>query len=66
VKYEHPPCRAIARKRFSGIGGEAFTREMLLAMVLIVISVCLVLFRKSATVKDAVEEAIVEGAAAEP
>jgi len=47
-------------------GGEALTWEMLFATVLIVISVYLVLFRKAVTVKDAVEEAVVEGTAGEP
>jgi drug/metabolite transporter (DMT)-like permease len=47
-------------------GGEALTGEMLVATVLIVISVYLVLFRKSGTTKDAVEEATVEGTAGEP
>lgn len=47
-------------------GGEALTREMLAATVLIVISVYLVLFRKAVTVKDVVEEATVKGTAGEP
>ncbi len=47
-------------------GGEVLTREMLVATVLIVISVYLVLFQKTDTVKDAVEEATVEGTAGEP
>ncbi len=46
--------------------GEALTGEMLVATVLIVISVYLVLFRKTVTGKDAVEEAAVEGTAGEP
>jgi len=47
-------------------GGEALTREMLVATVLIVISVYLILFRKTVTMKDAVEEATMEGTAGEP
>ena len=47
-------------------GGEALTREMLVATVLIFISIYLILFRKAVTVKNAVEEAVVEGTAGEP
>jgi drug/metabolite transporter (DMT)-like permease len=47
-------------------GGEALTRGMLVATVLIVISVYLVLFRKPVAIKDAVEEATVKGTAGEP
>jgi drug/metabolite transporter (DMT)-like permease len=47
-------------------GGEALSWEMLFATVLIVISVYLVLFRKANKVKDAVEEAVVDGTAGEP
>ncbi|MBN1790535.1 MAG: EamA family transporter [Bacteroidales bacterium] len=48
------------------IGGEALTVGMLIATVLIVISVYLILIRKSATAKDTIEEAAVAGAAGEP
>jgi drug/metabolite transporter (DMT)-like permease len=47
-------------------GGEALTKEMLVATVLIIISVYLVLFRKAVIVKDAGEEATVKGTAGEP
>lgn len=47
-------------------GGEALTGEMLIATVLIVISVYLVLFRKTVTAKDAMEEATLKGTAGEP
>jgi drug/metabolite transporter (DMT)-like permease len=48
------------------LGGEALTGEMLLATVLIVISVYVVLFRKTGAAKVALEEAVVEGTAGEP
>lgn len=46
---------------------EVLTRQMLLATLLIVISVCLVLFWKKPTeTNDTVEDAVAEGAAGEP
>lgn len=48
------------------LGGELLTWGMLVATVLIIISVYLVLFRRTVSAKDAVEEAIVEGTAGEP
>jgi drug/metabolite transporter (DMT)-like permease len=48
------------------IGGEALTVGMLIATVLIVISVYLILIRKSTAIKDTIEEAAVAGAAGEP
>jgi drug/metabolite transporter (DMT)-like permease len=44
-------------------GGEALSWEMLVATALIVISVCLVLFRKTVTRKDVIEKAVEEGTA---
>lgn len=47
-------------------GGEALSGEMLAATVLIVISVYLVLFRKTVTSINAIEKAVEEGKAGEP
>jgi drug/metabolite transporter (DMT)-like permease len=47
-------------------GSEALTGGMLVAMVLIVLAVYLVLFRKAVAAKDTVKETIVEGTVGEP
>jgi hypothetical protein len=63
---KHLSTRFVAVMVGWALGGEALTREMLIASVLIVISVYLVLFCKAVAGKDTIEKAVEDGTEGDP